>query len=68
VTVYLDDGIVSVKGEHQVIEASAQVKFNLENAGFVINLEKSIWVQSQTIEWLGFLIRRFNKGHDFGPL
>lgn len=54
--IYLDDGIVSVKEEHQAIEASTQVKLDLENAGFVINIEKSIWVPSQTIEWLGFHI------------
>jgi len=46
--IYLDDGIVSVKGEHQAIEASTQVKRDLDNAGFVINIEKSSWVSSQT--------------------
>ena len=32
------------------------MKLDLENAGFVINIEKSSWVPSQTIEWLGFHI------------
>ena len=54
--VYLDDGIVSVKGEQQAVEASAQVKLDLENAGFVINTEKSSWAPTQAIEWLGFRI------------
>ena len=52
---YLDDGIVSVKGEQQAINASAQVKIDLENAGFIINAEKSTWAPSQAVEWLGFL-------------
>jgi len=54
--IYLDDGIVSVKGEHQAVEASSQVKLDLENAGFVINTEKSSWAPSQAMEWLGFRI------------
>ena len=40
--IYLDDGIVSVKGEQQVIEASAGVRYDLEKAGFVVNVEKSM--------------------------
>jgi len=54
--IYLDDGIVSVRGEQEAIAASAQVQLDLENAGFVVNVEKSSWVPSQVIEWLGFQI------------
>ena len=54
--IYLDDGIVSVKGEHQAREASAQVRDDLEKAGFIVNTEKSSWVPSQIIDWLGFRI------------
>ena len=54
--VYLDDGIVAVKGEHRALEESALVRHELECAGFVINLEKSLWVPSQSMEWLGFNI------------
>ena len=54
VILYLDDGIVSVKGKEQAMSASNQVKTNLENAGSIINAEKSIWVPSQAIEWLDF--------------
>ena len=50
VILYLDDGIVSVKGEEQAMSASNQVKTDLENAGFIINAEKSIWAPSQAIE------------------
>ena len=54
--IYLDDGIVSVKGERQAREASVLVKRDLERAGFVINIEKSCWVPSHIIDWLGFRI------------
>ena len=56
VILYLDDGIVSVKGEEQGMSGSNQVKTALENASFIINAEKSIWAPSQAIEWLGFHI------------
>ena len=54
--VYLDDGIVAVKGEQAAIQESAQVKLDLERAGFVINLDKSKWEPCHTMEWLGFQI------------
>ena len=54
--VYLDDGIIAVKGETAALEASSRVKQDLESAGFVTNTEKSIWVPSQELEWLGFQI------------
>ena len=54
--VYLDDGIIAVKGEAAALEASSQVKQDLESAGFVTDMEKSIWVPSKKLEWLGFQI------------
>ena len=54
--VYLDDGIIAVKGETAALEASTQVKQDLESAGFVTNTEKSFWVPSKELEWLGFQI------------
>jgi len=54
--IYLDDGIVSVKGEHQAREASVLVKRDLEYTDFVINIEKSCWVPSHIIDWLDFRI------------
>ena len=50
-----------MKGQQQVADASAQVKANLENAGFIINAKKSIWAPSQAVEWLGFHVD-LNKG------
>ena len=48
--IYLDDGIVSVKGEQQAIQASVGVRCDLEKAGFVVNVEKSLWVPSHAME------------------
>ena len=41
--IYLDDGIVAVKGKDAAIEESRHVKHDLKSAGFVIHIEKSIW-------------------------
>ena len=38
--VYLDDGIIAVKGEAAALEAISQVKQDLQSAGFVTNTEK----------------------------
>jgi len=53
--VYLDDGIVAVKGKDKAATESATVKRDLEHAGFVVNIEKCQWIPSQEIEWLGFI-------------
>jgi len=62
--IYLDDGIVSVKGEHQAREASAQVRDDLEKAGFIVNAEKSSWVPSQITDRVSF---RGERGGAFAP-
>ena len=54
--VYLDDGIVAVKGEMEAKIESRKVKEDLEKAGFIVNVEKCIWEPSQSMEWLGFCI------------
>ena len=54
--VYLDDGIVAVRGKEKALVESARVKQDIENAGFVIHVDKSTWEPSHTIEWLGFQI------------
>ena len=54
--VYLDDGIIAVKGEKRACEESRLVRFELESAGFILNQEKSYWIPSKTMEWLGFNI------------
>jgi len=54
--VYLDDGVVAVKGKDKAAHESAIVRKDLERAGFVVNIDKSQWIPSQEIEWLGFTI------------
>ena len=54
--VYLDDGIVAVKGKEEAIRESNMVQSDLTKAGFIVNNEKSQWVPTRTVVWLGFQI------------
>ena len=56
ITVYLDDGICVAQGNDAACRASAIVQDTLEKAGFVANLEKSMWQPAQQGRWLGFMI------------
>ena len=51
---YLDDGIVAVKGKKQAEIPSCQVREDLVRAGLVEHTAKSSWVPSQQAKWLGF--------------
>ena len=53
---YLDDGIVAVKGRDNAVRESARVKQDLESAGLVVNIEKSVWEPTHSLEWLGLII------------
>ena len=48
--------MVAVKGEQTAIQESAQVKHDLESAGFIVNIDKSKWEPCHTMEWFGFQI------------
>ena len=39
--IYIDDGIIAVKGKHNARRESQMVRRDLQSAGFVINIEKS---------------------------
>ena len=54
--VYLDDGIIAVKGKSRALNESTQVQCDMQHAGFVVNVEKSVWDPSTNMEWLGFKI------------
>ena len=54
--VYLDDGIVVVKGEEEAKRVSQQVQDDLVNAGLIVNVLKSNWTPSKLVTWLGFNI------------
>ena len=51
---YLDDGIVAVKGKQQAEEASHKVRQDLVKVGLVEHTAKCSWVPSQQARWLGF--------------
>ena len=54
--IYIDDGIVAVKGKDNAMRESQMVRRYLESAGFVVNTEKSQWEPCESLEWLGFKI------------
>ena len=54
VVIYLDDGIVAAKGFEAANRASLIIRNDLQRAGLVINVQKSVWVPVQTLTWLGF--------------
>ena len=54
--VYLDDGIIAVKGEQRASDESVRVRYELQCAGFVTHIEKSQWIPSRSLEWLGFIV------------
>jgi len=48
--VYLDDGIIAVKGEAEAKAESMAVKRDLELAGLIVNVEKCAWEPSHRME------------------
>ena len=53
---YLDDGIVAVKGKERAEQESERVQSELLEAGLIINNTKSCWVPTKSLIWLGFQI------------
>ena len=41
------------------LDHSSKVKLDLVHSGFLPNLEKSVWVPTLVIDWLGFTINLF---------
>ena len=56
VVVYLDNGIVAVKGEQAALIACRAVQDNLAKAGLVVHAIKSKLQPTQQCTWLGFYI------------
>ena len=56
IVVYLDDGLGAATGETEAANISKIVQSTLEQAGFVLNREKSVWQPTQRLQWLGFVI------------
>lgn len=53
IIVYLDDGWSVNSSFHQTYADSDLVRTSLDASGFLTNNEKSVWVPSQTMTWLG---------------
>ena len=54
--IYLDDLLFMHATQEGLREGMATARYLLENLGFVINLEKSVFVPTQKLEFLGFVI------------
>ena len=51
--VYINDGIVAVKGKDKAVALSQQVRKDLLLAGWVVSVKKSQWELGRSIRWLG---------------
>jgi hypothetical protein len=56
IVMYLDDGIIIGQNKQETLQAATIVQQDLNDAGFVISQEKSIWEPSQKAQWLGFVL------------
>jgi hypothetical protein len=56
IVLYLDDGIIIADTFQEAETFALKIKTDLEAAGFIINPEKSRWVPTQHLQWLGFLL------------
>lgn len=53
---YLDDALVVAPTRALALKALARVHDDLNNAGILTNDDKSVWVPTQRITWLGFIV------------
>ena len=56
IVVYLDDDLCTVSGEGAACTANQLVQHTLEQAGFAVHPDKSVWKPTQNLTWLGFVI------------
>ena len=56
VIVYIDNGNCVAKNFIETRKAGKLLKKDLENAGFVLNNKKSIWLPTRQIKFLGFIV------------
>ena len=59
IVVYLDHGFGEAPSYQVPLDHSTKVKLDLMHSGFVPNSDKSIWVPTLVIDWLGFTIDLF---------
>ena len=53
---FLDDGLGVSDSYLRTLKSSKFVQISLQNAGFIVNKEKSVWNPSQRLTWLGIEI------------
>jgi Reverse transcriptase (RNA-dependent DNA polymerase) len=56
VFIYIDDGLSVCSSRAQALRASAQVRLDLKQAGFVVSEKNSHWDPAGRIQWLGFVV------------
>ena len=56
VVLYIDDGIIVAPSFEKASLHSQFIRMSLEEAGFLVNEEKSQWEPRQCVCWLGFVI------------
>ena len=54
VTLYLDDGMIAIKGEERAKSESERIQADLLKAGLVVNYAKSCFTPTKQLLWLGF--------------
>ena len=54
IVAYLYDGLGEVPSYQVTLDHSTKVKSDVVHSGFVPNSEKSIWVPTLVVDWLGF--------------
>ena len=66
VIMYLDDGIAVGNNKLKTVKVAEQIRSDLIKFGFLIAEEKSNWLPSQSVIWLGLCID-FNKAYIYLP-
>ena len=56
ISVFLDDGCGTAQTFEEALRDSNTVKSLLGECGFVINVEKSIWIPTRVLTWLGVVV------------
>ena len=56
IVLYLDDGIFVHKNREILIQQVKLIRSDLADAGWIVNLEKSVFQPNQVLTWLGFLL------------
>ena len=54
VTLYLDFGIMAIKGEERAKSESGRIQADLLRAGLVVDYAKSCFTPTKQLLWLGF--------------